>query len=615
MQLTGKNKISLVLLIPAIVLLLIFQSFSRKPENKPESVNPEQIAEHIDSLIKYRTYYPFIRYEKNFIEWFGPSGITGFFGKVLNTGNRKLKILHFGDSHIQADISSGYVRERLQEIFGYGGRGLVFPFKAAATHAAYDYKTYCSGKWEYTKSIQKDTRFEMGMIGATIHTTDSNASFKFVFREGFIRENFSLIKIYCKQDSLSFDIKVKTSSVETPVLVDCNDVSNENPYVAIKISKATDTIEVFVTKTEARQKFFECYGLMIESDNNSGVLYNSTGINGAGYISFLRQQLFAQQLKELNPDLVIIDLGANDFSARGYNDTEMENNLTKIINIIRNSAPETAILISNAQDIYYRRKYNVVQCNDFMEMTKRVAKKHQCAFYNYYQVSGGRRSMDKWYSNGLARNDKVHLSAPGYYIRGELLLNAMFNSYVFWLKNQNDTLIADNHLIDTLSLKKYFNEQISFNPKNKKPVNVPAYSNEEVEPDGNDVTYYKIRSGDNLGSIAEKFGVKVSQLQYWNAISGTKIIAGETLVIYKKNNTPSQVRSSETPANVNPSNRNATLPVNSRTSNSKKNSYKVISGDNLWSIAKKHNTTVEKIKQFNNLKSDKLNIGQILLIP
>ncbi|HNX06482.1 MAG TPA: LysM peptidoglycan-binding domain-containing protein [Bacteroidales bacterium] len=602
-------------LVPSAILCFAILSLSGFSKNNIKTEDPLRLAAHIDSLVKYRTYYPFIRYEKNYIEWYGAKGIGSFFHKVAQSDSRKLKILHIGDSHIQADIPSGFVRERLQETFGYGGRGLVFPFRAAGTHAAYDYKTSCSGRWDYNRNIQRDYHYDMGLIGATIHTSDSSASFRLIFREGFIKENFTLLKIYCKQDSLSFDLKIKTASDVVPVHVDCNDYTNSKPYVVLKMAKATDTLEVFVNKTEAKQNFFECYGLMIENDEDRGVLYNSTGINGAGYVSLLRQRIFGLQLQELKPDLVILDLGANDFNAKGYNAAAMESNLVRIINIIRDSAPEAAILVSNAQDIYYRRKYNVVQCKDFMQMTQRVAQKYHCAFYNYYTVSGGPRSMDQWYKNGLARKDKVHLSAAGYYIRGELLLNAMLNSYVVWLQQQNDTLIADRHLFDTLSLKKYFDEEINFKTVAAKPLPVAVSNNEENDNEELDVTYYKIRKGDNLGAIAERFGVRTSQLQQWNALSGTKIIAGATLVIYKKSNASAPVKVPEKPSGTKPTNESATMPTQTARHATTKKSYKVVSGDSLWSIAKKFNTTVEKIKQLNGLKTDRLNINQILLIP
>ncbi|MDR0961917.1 MAG: transglycosylase SLT domain-containing protein [Mediterranea sp.] len=47
-------------------------------------------------------------------------------------------------------------------------------------------------------------------------------------------------------------------------------------------------------------------------------------------------------------------------------------------------------------------------------------------------------------------------------------------------------------------------------------------------------TVYKIRSGDNLGSIAQRYGVTVNQLRRWNGISGSNIRAGKTLNIYQQ---------------------------------------------------------------------------------
>ena len=122
------------------------------------------------------------------------SAIDSFFIKLSQTPKRKLKIFQIGDSHLQADFPSGYIRERMQQLFGYGGRGLIFPYKSAGTHSAYDYKTFSFGKWEFTRNTQKEAIYDMGLIGATIHTTDSTAGFSIVFHEGFIHDNFTTDK-------------------------------------------------------------------------------------------------------------------------------------------------------------------------------------------------------------------------------------------------------------------------------------------------------------------------------------------------------------------------------------------------------------------------------------
>ena len=57
------------------------------------------------------------------------------------------------------------------------------------------------------------------------------------------------------------------------------------------------------------------------------------------------------------------------------------------------------------------------------------------------------------------------------------------------------------------------------------------------------------------------------------------------------------------------------LKIPSNNSDESLTTYVVKSGDSLWSIAQKYNTTVDDIIKVNNLKSTLLSIGQTLLIP
>lgn len=122
----------------------------------------------------------------------------------------------------------------------------------------------------------------------------------------------------------------------------------------------------------------------------------------------------------------------------------------------------------------------------------------------------------------------------------------------------------------------------------------PSYGDNTTKNSSN-VNYYKIKSGDSIGSIAEKYGVKVSDIRNWNNISGNKILAGSTLKIYSD-------------ANVND------IPNETTNKNVKTNqqSYIVKSGDSLYSIAAKNNTTVAKLKSINNLTSNNIKSGQKL---
>ena len=117
-----------------------------------------------------------------------------------------------------------------------------------------------------------------------------------------------------------------------------------------------------------------------------------------------------------------------------------------------------------------------------------------------------------------------------------------------------------------------------------------SYSSSSAPSSNSKPPKYKVRSGDTLGGIAQKHGVRVASLKSANNISGSSIKIGQTLDI------PNGNYSSKKSSNGGPV------------------SYKVRSGDTLWEIANKHNVTVANIKKWNNLNSNSLAPGKKLTI-
>lgn len=122
--------------------------------------------------------------------------------------------------------------------------------------------------------------------------------------------------------------------------------------------------------------------------------------------------------------------------------------------------------------------------------------------------------------------------------------------------------------------------------------NSSSYGDKTSKTNSN-LNYYKVKKSDTIGEIAEKYGVKVSDIQRWNNISGNKILVGQTLKIYSD-------------SDVND------IPTNTKTVNQKSSvkEYTVKTGDTLYSIALENKTTVAKIKSLNNLISNKIKPGQ-----
>ena len=116
---------------------------------------------------------------------------------------------------------------------------------------------------------------------------------------------------------------------------------------------------------------------------------------------------------------------------------------------------------------------------------------------------------------------------------------------------------------------------------------IPTEIQEEPPSTDNFITYTVV-SGDSLYSIAKKYNTTVDAIKDLNNLSSNLLNIGQTLKI------PTNATSEDT-------------------SNYK--TYTVVSGDSLYSIAKKYNTTVDAIKDLNNLSSNLLSIGQTLKIP
>lgn len=122
--------------------------------------------------------------------------------------------------------------------------------------------------------------------------------------------------------------------------------------------------------------------------------------------------------------------------------------------------------------------------------------------------------------------------------------------------------------------------------------------------DGKDKIVYKVRSGDVLGSIAIRHGVKVSDLRRWNNLKSNTIRVGQRLNIWSKSSKAYAQSKSKA----------AVAPDTSKVLQNGK-VYVVQEGDTLWSITRKFTgLTVEKIKSLNNLTNNNIQPGQQLLV-
>lgn len=109
-----------------------------------------------------------------------------------------------------------------------------------------------------------------------------------------------------------------------------------------------------------------------------------------------------------------------------------------------------------------------------------------------------------------------------------------------------------------------------------------------------DTDTHKVKAGETLFSISQQHNVTVEDLKKWNGLSSTLIYANQTLQI---GSTSTDSSSSSTP-----------------TTTSSNHTYTVKSGDTLYRIAKDNGTSVQQLKEWNNLSSHLIYVNQVLKI-
>ena len=119
---------------------------------------------------------------------------------------------------------------------------------------------------------------------------------------------------------------------------------------------------------------------------------------------------------------------------------------------------------------------------------------------------------------------------------------------------------------------------------------------------------YRIRPGDTLSDIAERFGVSAADLRDWNDMRGSRIRAGKDLIVgFPGSGTARESTRAASAAPAAPS-RAAAKPA------SGSGQYRIRSGDTLEVIARRFGVTVSQLQQWNGLRTSRIRAGKYLTV-
>jgi len=372
--------------------------------------------------------YPFLRKDSNmFIFWGNQCNYDSLFLKFNDlqiTGEHQIRILHIGDSHVQADIFTNQIRKNFANTFFHliGPPSIAFPYGIIRSNSPVTTKLICNGNWEAFTLVGKSQA--QSLLGFTAITRDTcHSKLMFAINNRAI-QNVSFNKILLLTNNDSLNTVLHSASVTKLNYWLLND------SIAIRqfdLNSYLDTIH-FDIHLKSDSIPFILYGLVAINDD-PGIVYHSLGFNGAKATTFLNT-LLPEYIKVMQYDWVIISLGTNDCYTTQMDSALVYRTFEQLIQNIKKLNHHVPILLTTPMEHYRKRKILNTNVVKIREILMQIAKNEHCAVWDLYRIAGGHGSMMQWYRHRLTAGDKLHLNANGYHLVGNLFFEAFMNTYL-----------------------------------------------------------------------------------------------------------------------------------------------------------------------------------------
>jgi lysophospholipase L1-like esterase len=365
---------------------------------------------------------PFIECDQNKIIFHeADSNLANLIIKLQAGNSEKIRIVHIGDSHLQA----GFLTEKIKQILfqhfspidNFASPGFLFPYTIAQTNNPFFYKVKSTGDWEWCKNVDKDKTCKLGLSGITIRTNSSRSTISIKMQNQKyaypVKYFFDKVKLLYNTDS---SIQITINGKES---------ISEDGYSFVQLDNLTDSVLIQIANNDTR-KYVELYGIILDNDL-SKINYHTIGVNGATAQSYLKCDFLSDHLRIINPDLVILSLGTNEAYDKDFSNLKHEFELKDLIYQIRDISPKAAIILTTPNDHLKDGNNN----NDNIQLVRdnifKISNEFQLSIWDFYSIMGGENSIHDWYKKGLTGQDKLHFKRIGYEIQGELFAKALID--------------------------------------------------------------------------------------------------------------------------------------------------------------------------------------------
>ncbi len=363
-----------------------------------------------------------------------PAALAPLLAKLRAVGSTKkgvVRIVHIGDSHIQADMMTGPVRAAFQSYFGDAGRGLVFPYQVAGSNAPLDVTSSSpdgKGGWRANRLAHPEIPVACGLAGFGIHALTQAPRVQIGLKalpdaDDSVPATFNRVRTFLGRDSGTYRLTAEDlyDTSRTALSVAAASVLFDLPK---PVSSATFSPELPATRR------YSLYGFSLEKRGATGVIYDGLGVNGAQFYQYNQTPLFWEALPLLRADAYVLSMGTNEAQRTRLDRDSFLSAARRTVRMLRAVSPKAVIVLTTPPGSYTKAGGVNTVVGQVAGAILQLAREEGLPCWDLYGISGGIRSAGGWKATGLMSKDGVHYTKEGYRVQGTLFAAAWASAFV-----------------------------------------------------------------------------------------------------------------------------------------------------------------------------------------
>ena len=382
--------------------------------------------------------------------------LNNFYNQLNNIRDSKniLRIMHYGDSQIEGDRITSFIREKFQEQFGGSGPGIL---PVIQPYGQFSMRQEVSDQWKrYTLFGNKDRSVYHNKYGALASFcrfspakyTGKTKTYEAWFKAEAgamsypLAKHYEKFRMYYGNNKKPFVIQLYNG--KKMIDADFIPVSNDLKVLEWNFKSTPGDLTVKIKGEDSP----DIYALSFEG--KEGIIMDNIPMRGSSGLVFTKmdRKLLKNMYKEMDVKLIILQYGGNavPYIADSY---ERYGKLfyEQLIRL-KSVVPDVPIVVIGVADMSIKEKgvyktYPVLP--KVRDALKNATFDAGCVYWDMYEAMGGENSMPSWVfaKPSLASSDFVHFNHKGARLIAEMFYQALMYDYNQYLKNNMVNTIAN----------------------------------------------------------------------------------------------------------------------------------------------------------------------------